>query len=83
MHDIDKQTQEIVTYIISLQSNQLASNEVSVPGATEKVKLIRPVTLAELRKWRQQFLTYIKMHPPADSNKIPNMFVEYINNLII
>jgi len=48
-----------------------------------KVKLTRPVTLAELRKWRQQFLTYIKMHPPANSAlKIPNMFVEYINNLI-
>lgn len=83
LHDIDKTTQEILTYILNLQSNQLASNEVTVPGATEKVKLIRPVTLAELRKWRQQFLTYIKMHPPSDASKISNMFVEYINNLIL
>ena len=66
-----------------MQANNLASNELAIQGSTEKVKLIRPVTLAELRKWRQQFLNYIKMHPPADSSKIPNMFVQYINNLII
>lgn len=89
-----------------MQANQLASNELAVPGATEKVnislliytacvliidqnlklKLLRPVNLAELRRWRQQFLTYIKMHPPAtnsDSTKVSNMFIEYINSLII
>ncbi|CAF1149226.1 unnamed protein product, partial [Brachionus calyciflorus] len=83
LHDIDKTTQEILTHILTLQNNQLASNSVSVPGATEKVKLIRPVNLAELRRWRQQFLTYIKMHPPSDASRISNMFVEYINNLIL
>ena len=78
LHEI--KTFKIIKHILNLQSNQLASNEVGVPGATEKVKLIRPVTLAELRKWRQQFLTYIKMHPPSNSTTlIPNMFVEYIN----
>jgi hypothetical protein len=44
---------------------------------------MRPVTLAELRKWRQQFANYCKLHPPTDPTRIPNMFVEYINNLIL
>jgi protein KTI12 len=83
LHDLDKTTQEIINYLLNLQLNGLAGDLVPIPGATEKVKLSRPVTLAELRKWRQQFLTYIKMHPPSNSTvKIPNMFVEYINNLI-
>ncbi len=37
--------------------------------------------MAELRKCRQQFLTYIKMHPPSDVSRIANMFVQYINNM--
>ena len=61
LHDIDKVTQEIITFILGMQANQLASNELIIPNATEKLKLIRPVNLAELRRWRQQFLTYIKI----------------------
>jgi len=72
-----------MNYVINLQSNQLASNLLTIPGSTEKLKLSRPVTLAEFRKWRHQFLTYIKMHPPSDSSKIANMFVEYLNNTMI
>jgi protein KTI12 len=37
LHDIDKTTQEIINFILNLQSNQLAGTEIQVPGATEKV----------------------------------------------
>ena len=47
-----------------------------------QIRLIRPISFPELRKWRQQFLTYIKMHSPNDTSKISNMFVEYINNMM-
>ena len=83
LHDMDKITHEIVNHALSMQSSQLAGDEMPVPGATVNLKLTRPVTMAELRKWRQQFLNYIKLHPPKDASKIANMFVEYINNLIV
>jgi protein KTI12 len=79
---MDKITQDIVTYLNDLQKNQLAGDLIPIPNSSEMVRLIRPISFSELRKWRQQFLNYIKMHPTNDTSKIRNMFVEYINNMM-
>jgi len=82
LQDIDKTTQEILAVLMDLQKNGLAGDNITVPNASDKVTLVRPVSFAELRKWRQQFMTYIKMHPPSDVSKIGNMFVQYLNNMM-
>lgn len=80
LHELDRLTQEVVRSIMDAQR----SNEQAVlPGCEERVALSRPVTMAELRRLRKQFISYTKLHPISEHSKITTLFVQYLNKTII
>ena len=80
LHTLDRRTQEIVAQLSEAQSTAVPGDWLAVSGTAEKVQLLRPVTLVELRKLRRQFINYTKLHPPEDIKKIPTLFVQYLNS---
>lgn len=58
----------------------IAGDKITIPGSTEKVQLTRNLTLAELQRFRRQFISFTKAHPIEDKERLSNMFVQFINN---
>ncbi|XP_071941695.1 protein KTI12 homolog [Antedon mediterranea] len=83
LHELDKITQDIVMALLNAQKTSFPGDEISLPKAADKIKLLRHVTASELRRWRQQFISYTKQHPVEDTGVIPNMFVQYLNNSLV
>ncbi|XP_061679720.1 protein KTI12 homolog isoform X2 [Syngnathoides biaculeatus] len=79
LYELDKITQDILMAIFNAQKTSIPGDRVSIPGATEKIELNRNVNMAELRKFRRQFISYSKMHPTENTGQISNMFVQYVN----
>lgn len=82
LHELDRQTQAVVSTILQLQRQGLLSGCVTVPGTDEKLTVCRDVTMAELRRFRNQFITYTKLHPVDDVMRISTFFVHYLNSSI-
>ncbi|KAL5019962.1 hypothetical protein ScPMuIL_002854 [Solemya velum] len=82
LYELDKTTQEAITVLLEAQKTSVAGDQISVPGAKDKLALCRIYTLAELQRHRRQFITYTKLHPVQDTSKIANMFVQYLNNCL-
>nr|XP_040019551.1 protein KTI12 homolog [Gasterosteus aculeatus aculeatus] len=79
LHELDKITQDVLLAIFNSLKTSVPGDLITVPGATEKVELTRPINMAELRKLRRQFISYTKTHPTENSGHISNMFVQYLN----
>ena len=82
LHDLDRHTQEVVTAIMDSQRTSVVGDIIAIPGSSEKLTLCRHLTMAELSRLRRQFITYSKMHPMDDSNKIPTLFIQYLQNTL-
>lgn len=80
LHEIDRQTQAVVTKILQLQREGGGGGSLSLPESKEKLVLSREVTMAQLRRIRSQFITYTKLHPIEDTSKITTFFVHYLNS---
>jgi len=80
---LDKKTQEVVKEVFQGQQGACHGDPVLISDSSESFLVkSRTLPLAELRKWRQQFITYSKLHPPENSDRIPTLFVQYLNNAI-
>lgn len=79
LHELDRHTQEIIGRVLEAQGSGVAGNNITVPGTSEKLRLSRDISMAELRRMRRQFISYTKMHPVEDSRAIPALFVRYLN----
>ncbi|KAG8576432.1 hypothetical protein GDO81_009858 [Engystomops pustulosus] len=75
LHELDKA-------ILSAQKTSVPGDVIMVPGATEKVQLPRILNMSELRRLRQQFISYTKLHPNENISQLANMFVQYLNQSI-
>ena len=82
LHELDRRTQEVITTLLNSQRTSVAGDNVAVPGTTEKVQVTKNLTMAELRRLRRQFITYTKLHPVDNHDKIPSLFVQFINRSI-
>lgn len=76
LHELDRLTQDVVR---SIMATQQSTGEHVVPGSDEKIELSRPVTMAELRRLRKQFISYTKLHPVSNYSRITTLFVQYLN----
>jgi protein KTI12 len=84
LYDLDKTTQEVVTAILEGQKAAMVGDEIAIPNASKKVKLMRQVTLAELRRIRKQYLTLTSQLTATKTNynhqvDVYNAFVDYMN----
>ncbi|KAM5169864.1 protein KTI12 homolog isoform 2-T3 [Mantella aurantiaca] len=82
LHEMDKVTQDVVTAVLSAQKTSVPGDVITVPGASERLQLPRMLNMSELRKLRQQFITYTKLHPNENISQLANMFVQYLNQSI-
>lgn len=82
LYELDKSTQEVTSSVMTAQKTATAGEAIKVPGVEEAVCLGRKVTLAELARARRQFITYSKMHPVEDRQKIMLLFVQYLNSTL-
>ncbi|XP_068131929.1 protein KTI12 homolog [Hyperolius riggenbachi] len=82
LHELDKVTQDVVTAVLQAQKTSVPGDIVAVPGASEKMQLPRILTMSELRRLRQQFISYTKLHPNENISQLANMFVQYLNQSI-
>lgn len=82
LYELDKVTQDVLTAIFNAQKTSVPGELVAVPGTDEKIVLTRNLNMAELRKLRRQFISYMKMHPTENISQIANMFVQYLNKSI-
>ncbi|XP_051915951.1 protein KTI12 homolog isoform X2 [Hippocampus zosterae] len=83
LYELDKTTQDVLMAIFNAQKTSVPGDSISVPGATEKISFFRTVNMAELRKFRRQFISYSKMHPTENTGQIYNMFVQYLNKSLL
>ncbi|XP_018423139.1 PREDICTED: protein KTI12 homolog [Nanorana parkeri] len=82
LHELDKVTQDVVTAVLNAQKISVPGDLITVPGASEKLQLPRMLNMSELRRLRQQFITYTKLHPNENISQLANMFVQYLNQSI-
>ncbi|CAH1789248.1 unnamed protein product [Owenia fusiformis] len=82
LYELDRITQATVSVIIDSQKTGIVGDAITVPGADEKVRILRHISLAELQRHKRQFIKFTKMHPTSDISKLSNMFVQYLNNSI-
>lgn len=82
LYELDRVTQDVVTRIIDAQKTGVVGDLIPIKGASEQIMLTRTLTLGELQRHKRQFITYTKMHPVDDPGKLPNLFVQYLNNTL-
>ena len=82
LHELDNVTQTVVKTIMAEQKMCVAGDSILVPGSSEKLVLVKILTLAELQRYRRQFISFTRSHPTDDVSKIANMFVQFLNNSI-
>ena len=83
LHVLDRRTQEVVAQVMQAQRTALPGDSLVVscgPAPSEKLRLPRHITMAELRRLRRQYMNYTKLHPPGDTSAIPSLFVQYLNS---
>ena len=83
LHELDRQTQGIISTVLELQrQGLLSSSGIIINGTDERLCIRSDVTMAELRRFRHQFITYTKLHPFDEVEKIPTLFVQYLNTSV-
>lgn len=82
LYEVDKKTQQIVSAILASQKTLLFGDSVSVPGTTEKYIITQNLSLSQLRRFRQQFLTYVKTGTTTKVDDIPKTFLLFLNKCV-
>lgn len=83
LHKLDRLTQDVVSGIMAAQRTGVPGESILLSGTREKVELGRPVTMAELRRLRKQFISYTKLHPVSDYDDVVTLFVQYLNRTVM
>jgi len=83
MHDLDQITQAVITEVLRLQNmGACVGDTVAISGTSEKLVLLKQLSMAELRRIKRQFINYSKLHPVEDVVKLKSMFVQFMNTSI-
>jgi protein KTI12 len=82
LHELDRQTQSIISKILDYQRGNILYSGMVVPGTVEPLTIRSNVTMAELRRCKNQFISYTKLHPVDDVKTISNLFICFLNTSI-
>ena len=89
LFDMEKASQEAISAILEASNQSMIGDSVAIPNATKKVKLIKPVSMAELRRLRRQYLTMTRQMANTGTGFTQqtltdalNAFIDYINTQI-
>ena len=50
-----------------------------LPGCKSKYKVLRILSPVELKKFKKDFLSLSKLHPPKSKDKFGDAFLEFLN----
>lgn len=80
LHQLDQVTSRVLAALMDAQRSAVPGDLLALPGATERLRFTRPVTMAELSRLRRQFISYTKMHPNNENlPQLANMFLQYLS----
>lgn len=82
IYEVGKKTQDIVSAIFAAQKTMLIGDSVVVPGTKERYFLSQTLTLSQLRRFRQQFLNYIKSPTTSKVDDISKTFLLFLNKCV-
>lgn len=82
LYEVSKMTQDMISTILTSQKTMITGDYVTMPGTTEKYVITQVLTLSQLRRFRQQFLTYVKSGTTANVEDIPKTFLMFLNKCI-
>lgn len=83
LYELDRVTQEIVTHVLDTQKSMWVPGEaIKIQNSEVPLTPSRVLPLGELQRHKRQFINYTKMHPVADTAKLPHLFVLYLNDYI-
>lgn len=84
--DMEKVSQEAIAAILQASNQSMVGDFISIPNATNKVHLVKTVTMAELKRLRRQYLTMTRQMTNTQSGYTEqsvtdalNSFIDYIN----
>lgn len=81
MYELDRITNETIKHVVKCQKGGMAGDTIKIPSGGE-IKLLRHSTLAELNKIRRQFITYMKLNPMNNADKLSSMFAQYLQTAL-
>jgi tRNA uridine 5-carbamoylmethylation protein Kti12 len=82
IYELDKTCQELINFIMTKQSEVTQGDVLAgLPGCPSKtrykvMKLLSPV---ELKKFKKDFLSLCKLHPPKSKDRFGEAFLEFLN----
>nr|XP_039256908.1 protein KTI12 homolog [Styela clava] len=82
LYEVSKQTQDMISTILTSQKTMIIGDYVTMPGTTDKYIITQNLTLSQLRRIRQQFLTYVKSGTTAKIEDIPKTFLLFLNKCV-
>lgn len=82
LYELDRVTQSTIKAILQAQATSVEGDQLTIADVKEKICLNRHLTASELHRHRRQFITYTKMHPVEDTQRLATMFVAYLNTYI-
>ncbi|CAF1197096.1 unnamed protein product [Rotaria sordida] len=81
LHDVDRVTQDVIDSIVQQSKMAVLGQQFSIPGTTEKIDWNQNHSVSDIRRIRQQYLKFIKTHPPSkDNTNVTSMFVQFLNS---
>ena len=77
---MDKSCQEVINFISAKQS-EVSQGDVlaGLPGCSKKYKVLKILSPVELKKFKKDFLSLSKLHPPKSKDKFGDSFLEFLN----
>ena len=80
MHNLDHTTQSVILELMDMQKTAFIGDTIKLKDCDEKIVLLKKYTISDLRRVKQQFINYTKMHPIENVVKLRKMFIQFINN---
>eukprot|EP00043_Microstomoeca_roanoka_P023273 m.258026 g.258026 ORF g.258026 m.258026 type:complete len:274 (-) comp28458_c0_seq1:221-1042(-) len=80
LHELDRITQSIVSAILKEMPTTVVGDQLTLPESDVKLIVKRKLTMSELRRIRQAFITYTKSHPVSDTKTVGRLFVNFMNH---
>ena len=83
LSDLDKKIQEIIDTIME-QENEMSMQGITITfkGSKLKLSLRRNLSVIELKKLKQEFISICKNHPPKTIDDAGDAFVGYLQTAL-
>jgi tRNA uridine 5-carbamoylmethylation protein Kti12 len=78
LYELDRTSQKIVQVIMSHQAENIEGTPVKFVEYDRAITLHRPVTLAELQRYKNQYVKINAQHPPNTSKAIGSSFIDFL-----